>query len=182
MDQVHRVGTQVRCAFPVLPAHTHDPDVSTGDIVSVTVLGQPVVILNRLEDALALFEKRSANYSDRPTMLVAGEMIGWDQSLVLSQYGERFRDIRRLLHQYIGTEKLMHKFHGIEEAEARRFARRLLRDPSAWVKHTKRCVACFAFGRIYAVAHGAAGLQAQSYSRWPSAISSRRNETSCLRS
>ena len=99
--------------------------------------------MNRLEDAIALFEKRSANYSDRPMLVVAGEMVGWSQTLVLSPYGERFRDIRRLLHQFVGTEKLMHGFHGIQEEETRRFARRLVQDPSRWIEHTKKCVHAF---------------------------------------
>ena len=116
----------------------HRVDGLAGDIVSVNVLGQRIVILNRLEDAIALFEKRSANYSDRPPLLVAGQMIGWNQSLVLSPYGERFRDIRRLLHQYIGTEKAIEKFHGIEEQECHRFLQRLLQDPDTWINHMKK--------------------------------------------
>ena len=37
-----------------------------GGIVHINVLGNHIIILNRLEDAKELFEKRSQIYSDRP--------------------------------------------------------------------------------------------------------------------
>ena len=102
-------------------------------MVSLNVLGQPIIILNSLDIAVELFEKRSAKYSARPRMVVAGEMIGWDQSLVLSPYGERFRDIRRLLHQFIGTEKAITSFNELEEHEVKECLRRILSNPDDWL-------------------------------------------------
>ena len=38
----------------------------SGDVVYLNVLGQPMVVLNSLQAAQDLLDKRSANYSDRP--------------------------------------------------------------------------------------------------------------------
>lgn len=109
-------------------------------MVSLNVLGQPIIIINSLDIAVDLFEKRSAKYSARPRMVVAGEMIGWDQSLVLSPYGERFRDIRRLMHQFIGTEKAISNFNELEEHEIQRCLGRILQTPEDWPTHLRTSV------------------------------------------
>ena len=45
-----------------------------GPVSSITVLGQTIVILNDYATAVELFENRSSNYSDRPSMLFCCEM------------------------------------------------------------------------------------------------------------
>lgn len=40
----------------------------------LTVLGQPILILNTQEAAIDLLDKKSAIYSDRPYLAMAGEM------------------------------------------------------------------------------------------------------------
>jgi hypothetical protein len=37
-----------------------------GSLIHVTALGSHVVVMNKIEDAVELFEKRAAKYSDRP--------------------------------------------------------------------------------------------------------------------
>ena len=50
-------------------------DFSLGDVVSVTTLGQRVVILNSLQAATDLLEKRSSIYSDRPRFTLVAESV-----------------------------------------------------------------------------------------------------------
>jgi hypothetical protein len=45
-----------------------------GDVCSVSVGGQTIVVLNSAEAADDLMVKRSAIYSDRPTLVFGGEM------------------------------------------------------------------------------------------------------------
>lgn len=100
-----------------------------------------MVIINSLDAAIDLLEKKSAIYSDRPLMLMAGELMGWAHSLVLSPYGTRFRDIRRLLHRYVGSRGQLDKvepFHPLIETEAHHFLRRTLDSPERFVEHIRR--------------------------------------------
>ena len=109
-----------------------------GSICSIRVFGQRIVILNSLKAATDLLEKRSSIYSDRPRLVLGGEMVGWDQLLTISRYGDNFREYRRLLHQYIGGAKQLQKFHGLLEHETHRFLQHLLHDPDHVSEHIRQ--------------------------------------------
>lgn len=114
---------------------------STGDVTSVSLLGQRVVILNSLEATFDLLDKKSAVYSDRPVTPMAGELMGWSQALILSPYGDRFRDIRRFLHRYLGSRGQFEKiepFYELIESETRRLLVRLRHQPEHYVDHVRK--------------------------------------------
>lgn len=49
-------------------------DIITGPISSVTIFGQHMIIVNDKRLVFEMFDKRSAIYSDRPTLVFGGEM------------------------------------------------------------------------------------------------------------
>lgn len=100
-------------------------------MISLNILGQPMVILNSTKHAAALLERRSAIYSDRPSMPVAGDFIGWARSLALCSYGQRFREFRRLFSQFMGTKDSMARFMPMVENEEGKFLLSLWKDGSA---------------------------------------------------
>ena len=106
--------------------------------MSVTVFDQRIVILNSAQAAVDLLEKRGAKYAGRPYLTAAGEMMGWDQSLVLNQYTDRFRGMRRMLHQFMGSRTHVTKFHGREEEKTRHFLRHVMNDPKNLSEHIRR--------------------------------------------
>ncbi|KIJ70502.1 hypothetical protein HYDPIDRAFT_78129 [Hydnomerulius pinastri MD-312] len=107
-----------------------------GDIVSVDVMGQRVIILNSANHALNLLEKKSAITSHRPVLQMTGEMIGWNKSLVLLQYGDEFSGYRKYLHRAIGKAKLQ-KYHPLVERQVHRFLQRLVDKPEDFVSHIR---------------------------------------------
>ena len=109
-----------------------------GDICSVTVLGQPIIIINSAEVACGMLDKKSAIYSDRPVLQMAGELVGWKHTLVLLPYGDRFRRYRRLFHSLIGSQAVVKRFFPSEELEARRFLRRVLMKPNDLAAHVRK--------------------------------------------
>ncbi|KAF4596839.1 hypothetical protein EYR38_008230 [Pleurotus pulmonarius] len=72
-----------------------------GDVMHLKILGRNMIVLNSVQAATDLLEKRSALYSDRPNMNVYVG-IGWDSILVFLPYGQRFRKHRQLLHSHFG--------------------------------------------------------------------------------
>lgn len=40
----------------------------------MSVLGQPIIVLNSVDDARNLMDKRGAEYSDRPRAVLLGEL------------------------------------------------------------------------------------------------------------
>lgn len=66
-----------------------------GPISSVTVFGQHIVILNDLQLAVDLFDRKSSVFSDRPELVMCGQMY------VLSLVGPYRRRTYNV--QYIGV-------------------------------------------------------------------------------
>jgi hypothetical protein len=54
------------------------------DILSFNVLGQPIIVLNSVEVAVNLLDKRGANYCDRPRFVLF-EQMGWRGTLTVCQ-------------------------------------------------------------------------------------------------
>ena len=79
-------------------------------------------------------------YSDRPTFIMGGELVGWEGSLALTQYNDRFRDFRRYLSRVMGTKNALRPFHGLIETESRKFLRRLIQTPEDVHEHIRKYV------------------------------------------
>lgn len=121
-----------------------------GDICSVTVLGQTLIIINSAKIAFDILDKKSSIYSDRPTLQMGGELVGWKNTLVLLPYGDRFRNSRRLFHRLIGSHSAMEKFLPAEENETRRFLRRVLTQPEDLAVHIRKTAGSI----ILMISHG----------------------------
>lgn len=87
--------------------------------------------------AFELFERRGATYSDRPTLVMCGELSGWNNILALTPYGERLKECRRFLHRLIGSNAYMQRFHGLVEKETHNFLRSLLHKPDSFAAHIR---------------------------------------------
>ena len=111
-----------------------------GDICSVTVLGQPLIILNSATAAWEMLDKKSSIYSDRPVLEMGGELVGWKNTLVLLPYGDRFRRYRKLFHQLIGSPYAMSRYWSLEEHQMRDFLRRVIASPDDLSSHIRRFV------------------------------------------
>lgn len=97
-----------------------------------------MIILNSAKAAVDLLDKRSAKYSDRPVVMMCGEIVGWNQSLALTQYGPRFRETRKYMSKLIGTRASAEKFEPLQERETSKFLARVMADPSSLVKQIRK--------------------------------------------
>ncbi|KAF8653668.1 hypothetical protein AX16_003819 [Volvariella volvacea WC 439] len=95
-----------------------------GPILSVSVFGQRMIIINSSKTAIDMLDKRGAKYSDRPSVPMC-DLIGWQNTLVLLQYNERFKIFRKLFHRAIGSSAAINEFSKVEEAETHKFLQRL---------------------------------------------------------
>ncbi|KZT32144.1 cytochrome P450 [Sistotremastrum suecicum HHB10207 ss-3] len=100
-----------------------------GDVVHVSALGRHIIVLNSHKAAFDLLEKRSAIYSERPTLPMGGELRGFDQSLVLLPCigNSRFRFIRKAFRHLMGSRSSSH-FWSVEEQVTKRFISKLYSD------------------------------------------------------
>jgi cytochrome P450 len=112
----------------------------TGDISSLTVFGQTMIIVNSVEVAEDLLEARGANFSDRPVIPMGGELAGFNNALILSQYGDRMRKERKLFHQLFGTQAAVARFGPLISAEVHKLLRNLLSNRGELTEEIHRCV------------------------------------------
>jgi len=120
-----------------------------GGIMSVSLFGQRIVILNTPQYAYEMFEKKSNIYSDRPVLMMGGKLVGWDRTLALSRYGPKLRHTRRLFSQYIGSRSHINKHSPHLENEVQQFLVRLRHQPGAVVEHVRRLTAAMILKMAY---------------------------------
>lgn len=59
----------------------------TGDVVYLSVLGRPIIVLNSQKAAADLLGRRASNYSDRPRFIMASEILTGGMEVSFLQYG-----------------------------------------------------------------------------------------------
>ncbi|TFK46242.1 cytochrome P450 [Heliocybe sulcata] len=104
-----------------------------GDCIHLKVLGQSIVVLNSFEAASDLLEKRSAMYSSRPRLVMAGELIGFAQAMALMPYTERFRQLRRMAHKEL-TGAALQRYWPLHEHDSRYLVLKVMEHPSDLAK------------------------------------------------
>ncbi|KAB5588560.1 O-methylsterigmatocystin oxidoreductase [Ceratobasidium theobromae] len=102
------------------------------DIFSLKVFGTVIIVLNSVEDAIELLEKRSSIYSDRscPPMVAEPSLVYWPQLISLLGYNDRWRKNRRLIHPWL-HKKASEAFHSSQQQEAHLLLHRLSRLPNS---------------------------------------------------
>ncbi|KAL5492942.1 hypothetical protein ACEPAI_4390 [Sanghuangporus weigelae] len=118
-----------------------------GDIIYLTVLGRPVVVLNKFEHARELMEKRGATYSDRPGMPYITNLVRI-RSATFMPYGEKWRSHRRLLQQYLNPRAVA-QFRPIQTKCVRSLLNDLLIDPNDFWKHVRQFAASAVLSATY---------------------------------
>ncbi|OSX56429.1 hypothetical protein POSPLADRAFT_1160025 [Postia placenta MAD-698-R-SB12] len=100
-----------------------------GDIFYLDALGQHIVVINSATVARELLDRRSSIYSGRPHLIMAGDLAGYDRTLIILPYGDEFRQQRRLISQTLSISTIG-QYHNIQEAAARRLVLGVIDDSS----------------------------------------------------
>ncbi|KAJ7618949.1 cytochrome P450 [Mycena rosella] len=103
-----------------------------GDCIYFHILGQPIVILDSLAAAQDLLNQRSAIYSSRPSLVMAGDLTGFSRGLGLLPYSPRFLSLRRLIHKEL-TGNMLQKYWPLHEEESRILINKILLDPALFL-------------------------------------------------
>ncbi|TFK39023.1 cytochrome P450 [Crucibulum laeve] len=121
-----------------------------GDVVHVSAFGRSIVILNSAKAINDLLEQRGTIYADRPVLPMAGEMIGYKYSIPLLAYGNRHRDSRKLLSNYLGPRKVEVLHDTLRQKTIDYLLNPLLTAPEDFRAHIRRTVAA----TVLYVSHG----------------------------
>ncbi|CCM02014.1 uncharacterized protein FIBRA_04090 [Fibroporia radiculosa] len=137
--------------WPVIGNATHIPTESPwltfskwaqtyGDIIHLDAMGQPIIILNSIQAAKDLLDKRSSIYSGRPHMVMACDLIGYAQGFVLQPYGEEWRKQRKIVNQDF-NQSVVQRYYDVQETQARKLVLGVLNDPSSLESEIKMRIA-----------------------------------------
>lgn len=109
----------------------HDMSRAYGPVMHLRAFNRHVIVLDTMQAAVDLLEKRGAIYSDRPRMPLLVELMGGGWVLSLMRYGDVWRLHRRVLHQHLNETALARMYANIERTNAR-FLRALVDTPEDW--------------------------------------------------
>lgn len=119
------------------------------DILSFNVLGQPIVVLNSVRAAVDLLDKRGANYSDRPR-LVLFEVMRWRDAIGFLSWGAEHRKHRSMLQKaFQHTNIVQHR--PLQDPESVVMLRGLLDNPGEWRIVIRRFTTAIILGITYGI-------------------------------
>ncbi|KAF7348408.1 hypothetical protein MSAN_01794900 [Mycena sanguinolenta] len=118
-----------------------------GDVVHAQIFGNHILILNSVKAATDLLEKRAIFYSDRPAIPMV-PLSGGDYSLVLMPHGDRWREHKRMFHQYFRREAIP-TYYPVQLRKVQDLLRGLLSTPEDFDAHVKTLAAAIIMATIY---------------------------------
>ncbi|KAI0066978.1 cytochrome P450 [Artomyces pyxidatus] len=119
-----------------------------GDVVYLNAAGQPMVILNSQKVAADLLDRRAGIYSDRPTNVVASDIMTGGLLVVFTRYGDIWRRMRKAAHEGL-NKGVVRDFHETQTTEAVLLANGGLAEPMQWDKHLRRTAASMVLSVVY---------------------------------
>lgn len=87
------------------------------------------MVVGGYEAAMVMLEKESSKTADRPWSVMAGDTLSGGKRILLVKYSERWRRLRKLLHQGL-QPKMATSFEPIQERAARVFIKDIIDEPA----------------------------------------------------
>ncbi|KAF7357182.1 hypothetical protein MSAN_01312900 [Mycena sanguinolenta] len=108
-----------------------------------------MIIVNSVKTAEDLLGVRGAKFSDRPVVIVGGELAGFNNVLPLAQYGDRVRTERKLFHQLFGSRLAIKNFTSMMSSEVHKLLRNIALNPDGLIDETRRTTGAIALRIAY---------------------------------
>lgn len=106
-----------------------------GPIFTVRASGRPIIVLNTVEAATDLLERRS-NFACRPYWPMI-ELLGRHKNVGFQPYGESLKRGRRLLHGSLGATVVMKDWGHLLDEQSVRLLRKFLSSPEAFYSNVQ---------------------------------------------
>ncbi|KAG1736610.1 cytochrome P450 [Suillus paluster] len=108
-----------------------------GPITHLRIFNQSLIFLNTPQAVFDLLDKRGAIYSDKPHLVMAGELCGCDNMVAFTPYGDRARRQRKLMQKAFGPA-VIPTYHPLMQMETSPFLKRLVSSPLKFQDHIRR--------------------------------------------
>ncbi|KAG2054397.1 cytochrome P450 [Suillus hirtellus] len=108
-----------------------------GPITHIRIFNQSLVFLNTPKVVFDLLDRRGSIYSDKPHLIMVGELCGCENMAAFTPYGDRARRQRKLMQKAFGPA-VIPRYHGLMQMESRPFLSRLVTSPLRFQEHIRR--------------------------------------------
>ncbi|KAF7973627.1 hypothetical protein HWV62_14814 [Athelia sp. TMB] len=108
-----------------------------GSVCYLHLFGQGIVFLSTPEAVLELLDKRGDIYSDRPPMVMAGDLCGCKDMVAFAPYGDQSKRQRKYMHQALGPASIR-EYQPLITLETASFLNRLLDNPAEYINLIRR--------------------------------------------
>ncbi|KZV67277.1 cytochrome P450 [Peniophora sp. CONT] len=119
-----------------------------GDIIYLNAIGQPIIVLNDPKIAVELLDRRSGIYSDRPSLIVASEILGDGLLIPGIRYNDKWRRMRKAAHDVL-NKAISHGLNDYQLEEAVVLARNGLQDVAGWFTHVQNATSNMMLRSLY---------------------------------
>jgi cytochrome P450 len=119
-----------------------------GEVCYANVLGQSIVVVSSADAAVELLDKRGAIYSDKPKLVMVGELCGCENMIPFLPYDDCFRRRRKFMQLTLGPRSIP-EYHPLIEVETRSFLRDILSSPLGYLRHTRKYAGGLTLSVIY---------------------------------
>ncbi|THU90783.1 cytochrome P450 [Dendrothele bispora CBS 962.96] len=127
------------------------------DIIYLNICGTSIVVVNSLEVADDLFDKRSSIYSNRPRMTMVNELdvsaffiAGFDWHIAFMPYGDTWKEHRTLFHKELQPPAtLLYRPRQLEAI--RKVLLRFLESPDDYLSHLRHMVGTIILSTAYGI-------------------------------
>ncbi|KAF4612693.1 hypothetical protein D9613_011775 [Agrocybe pediades] len=134
-------------SFEWITYHRWSKEVGS-DIIYLNIAGKEIIVLNSLEVIDDLFDKRSTNYSSRPSLPMTVDLMGYDWLLFFMPYGSPWRERRRQFVQHFRPANSS-AYQDSQIQYIREILPRLLDDHEDFIAVSKHAVAASALSMAY---------------------------------
>ncbi|KAH8100340.1 cytochrome P450 [Cristinia sonorae] len=114
---------------------------AVGNLIYARFFRRHTIMINSIEVAQDLLEKRGANYSDRPPFVLHTELMGWKSMLVHMRYGDNFRIARKWAHDAFSNKNALKSYIPLQHKETYTLLAGLVDSPQDMVAHFARFTA-----------------------------------------
>ncbi|TQS31570.1 hypothetical protein Golomagni_08144, partial [Golovinomyces magnicellulatus] len=114
------------------------------DVVSVKILGQPVIVLNSTKAAADLLVRCGSSFSDRPRFVLF-EVMGWGKTLTFLRYGPEFLMHRRILQRNFQKSNII-QYRPLQLNETAVMLNGILDNPNEWENIIRRFATAVVLG------------------------------------
>src|SRR5690242_19876118 len=108
-----------------------------GGIFSLKRFRNTTIVITDWKIVKDLLDKKSTIYSHRPPSIVA-DLITKGHHVLMMQYGDRWRKMRKLIHEMLRESRCEKEHVEVQEAEGNQMLADFMNDPGNLMLHPKR--------------------------------------------